>query len=386
MMFTIDLKEPTAIELADFQPALLPDPPSSFRHIHGLREFLSTLSSAQPNNLLVFMRKDRMTDYIVRLFRKAGNQLNINVVDEGALDSENVLITEMINYEPVIIITDVLRHTEVIKKAIKEKLCKAVIFLDDQNDKISLSDDREVRSLRKPVKPNTLIKVAHECLLGVLTTNELQRTPLDSSQSSPPTASRWLSSASNVSSVESTSTARPVVSQTTSSFAINYPLRLMLAEDNLLNQQLMTRILNKYSYTDVVVVDNGRQAAEVFARLAGEGDLIEAIFMDMQMPEIEGPEATELIRKYCAQADIPQPHIMALTAKAFSEDRAECLRAGMCTYLSKPIRWSTLEEELIRAFQSVHDRVRCACNEDRIENELESSHALNVGQSTGLDV
>jgi CheY-like chemotaxis protein len=194
----------------------------------------------------------------------------------------------------------------------------------------------------------------------------------------------------------------------TGSFAKSYPINLMLAEDNLLNQQLMTRILAKYGYVELYVVDNGRQAFEVFRRLSQQETPIEAIFMDMQMPEVEGPEATQLIRQFCRQIGCPQPHIMALTAKAFSEDRAECMRAGMCTYLSKPVRWTTLEEELIRAHEAVNNRFKCICNEERIEaiepaigNEIDAEpsnriiaasdegdemKSLPTAKPTGLDV
>ena len=124
------------------------------------------------------------------------------------------------------------------------------------------------------------------------------------------------------------------------------------------------------------------------------------------MPEVEGPEATQLIRKFCRQVGCPQPHIMALTAKAFSEDRAECMRAGMCSYLSKPVRWTTLEEELIKAHEAVNNRLKCICNGERlliagnngktstesqlcrdiIDQDSDDKSSLPTAKPTGLDV
>ncbi len=386
MYFTIELKEPSQIELAD--PTASVVAPSSFRLLYALREFLGTLRSSQPITLAILVRKPKMADFLVRLFRKAENQLNICLLDEGAISNENFLISELIKQEPTIVISDVLRHTEAMKKAIKEKICKAVIFLDDQNDKFDLAEDRQFRSMRKPVKPNALVKCVHECLLGVLTANEFRPGAVVNDEGDKSTQatsqSRWLSTpASEITPKYQRST----TSTAASSFASTYPLHLMLAEDNLLNQQLMTRILSKYGYVDVIVADNGRQAVEAFAKSANEGKMpIEAIFMDMQMPEIEGPEATHMIRSFCRQTGSQQPHVMALTAKAFSEDRAECLRSGMCTYLSKPIRWPTLEEELVHAYQASHGKVKCVCNESRITEENENSASEEIGRSTGLDI
>ena len=388
MCFTIELKEPSQIELAD--PSISAVAPCSFRLLYALREFLSTLRSSQPITLAILVRKPKMADFLVRLFRKAEHQLNICLIDQGALDNENFLIAELIKHEPTIVISDVLRHTEAMKRAIKEKICKAVIFLDDQNDKFDLAEDRQFRSMRKPVKPGSLVKAVHECLLGVLTAHDTAGAAgpvhvAEKESQQPTSQSRWLSTPA---SELTPKYARTSTSGGSASFASTYPLHLMLAEDNLLNQQLMTRILAKYGYVDVVVADNGRQAIEAFAKLANEEKTpIDAIFMDMQMPEIEGPEATHLIRTFCRQTGNKQPHVMALTAKAFSEDRAECLRSGMCTYLSKPIRWPTLEEELVHAFQASHDKVKCVCNEERIKEEnREESASEEIGRSTGLDI
>ncbi|MDD3815517.1 MAG: response regulator [Desulfocapsaceae bacterium] len=118
--------------------------------------------------------------------------------------------------------------------------------------------------------------------------------------------------------------------------------RILLAEDNLVNQKLATMMLSKAGYT-VQVVANGRLAVETFTRNSDQFDLI---LMDIQMPEMDGFEATRHIREK-GFADIP---IVAMTANAMKGDREKCLEAGMNDYISKPIKreivFKILEERL----------------------------------------
>jgi CheY-like chemotaxis protein len=118
--------------------------------------------------------------------------------------------------------------------------------------------------------------------------------------------------------------------------------RILLAEDNLVNQKLATMMLSKAGYT-VQVVSNGRLAVEAFTRNSDRYDLI---LMDIQMPEMDGFEATRQIREK-GFTDIP---IVAMTANAMKGDREKCLEAGMNDYISKPIKreivFKILEERL----------------------------------------
>ncbi len=108
-------------------------------------------------------------------------------------------------------------------------------------------------------------------------------------------------------------------------------LRLLLAEDNVVNQRLAVRLLQKRGH-DVVVVGNGREA------LAAVGDQrFDAILMDMQMPEMDGFEATAAIRARESATGAHTP-IVAMTAHALKGDRERCLAAGMDAYVSKPLR------------------------------------------------
>jgi signal transduction histidine kinase/ligand-binding sensor domain-containing protein/DNA-binding response OmpR family regulator len=110
-------------------------------------------------------------------------------------------------------------------------------------------------------------------------------------------------------------------------FAKQHPMRILLAEDNPVNQKLALRMLSKLGY-QADVASNGSEAIVGF--LKGKYDLI---FMDVQMPEMDGLEATQKIRALSGT----QPMIIAMTANAMQGDREQCINAGMDDYISKPI-------------------------------------------------
>ncbi|HUV51009.1 MAG TPA: response regulator [Anaerolineae bacterium] len=124
------------------------------------------------------------------------------------------------------------------------------------------------------------------------------------------------------------------------------PLRILLAEDNIINQKVATRILEKQGW-QVFIANNGKEVVEISAK--SEFDLI---LMDVQMPEMDGLEATTRIRKREEGTDRHIP-IIALTAHAFEEDKKRCLAAGMDRYATKPIKiqelFATIEEILKEA-------------------------------------
>lgn len=128
-----------------------------------------------------------------------------------------------------------------------------------------------------------------------------------------------------------------------SDFAGKYPLRILLAEDNVVNQKLTLRILHKLGYQDVDIAQTGLDAIEKFNE-----KFYEVILMDVQMPEMDGLEATRLIRLKQYQ----QPVIISMTANAMQDDKEKCIQAGMDGYISKPINLEELVESLIKAFNS----------------------------------
>ena len=108
------------------------------------------------------------------------------------------------------------------------------------------------------------------------------------------------------------------------------PLRILLAEDNPANQKVATYILAKYGHT-VVVADNGQSAVEKVKRKD-----FDVVLMDVQLPVLNGFEATAAIRKLRNRRKAGLP-IVAMTAYAMKEDRQRCLAAGMDGYMTKPI-------------------------------------------------
>ena len=118
-------------------------------------------------------------------------------------------------------------------------------------------------------------------------------------------------------------------------------LRILVAEDNLVNQKVVVQLLKRLGLTDVTVVNNGRVALE--AVLARGFDLV---LMDLQMPEMDGLEAA---REICRLLPVSgRPRLVALTANALKGDREMCLGGGMDDYLSKPLRMVELKTALER--------------------------------------
>ena len=119
---------------------------------------------------------------------------------------------------------------------------------------------------------------------------------------------------------------------------------ILLAEDNLVNQKLAIRLLEKMGHSVTQAV-NGREAFELVIDRT-----FDLILMDIQMPEMGGLEATELIRKYEAGLRRHTP-IVAVTAHAMKGDKEKCLAAGMDGYLSKPIQAKLLKDEISRVMR-----------------------------------
>ena len=151
-------------------------------------------------------------------------------------------------------------------------------------------------SLAKPIKPSAL----HDALVTVLTGR-----------------------------VAVTPTGTSIAPSLDAGLAERHPLRILIAEDNAVNQKLAIRLLAQMGYTAEVAADG----AEAITAL--EQDAFDLVLMDVQMPELDGLEATRRIR---ARWPARKLRIVGLTANAMAGDREACLAAGMDDYVSKPIR------------------------------------------------
>lgn len=130
-------------------------------------------------------------------------------------------------------------------------------------------------------------------------------------------------------------------SRTVRNMAKHLPLRILLAEDNIINQKVAKHILGYLGYFPDLA-GNGLEVLDALSRQS-----YDVILMDIHMPEMDGIQATELVRQRFPQSQ--QPVIIAVTADAMQGDRERCLATGMDHYLSKPLRMEELSEVLTLA-------------------------------------
>ncbi len=128
----------------------------------------------------------------------------------------------------------------------------------------------------------------------------------------------------------------------------NFPLNILLAEDNVVNQKVASMMLRKMGYT-IAIANNGEEAFELSAT-----QNFDVILMDIQMPVADGFEATRKIRSLLPSQK--QPRIIALTAHALHDDITRCKEAGMDGHLAKPLRATILRNVLIDAYHDIRLR------------------------------
>jgi two-component system sensor histidine kinase/response regulator len=148
------------------------------------------------------------------------------------------------------------------------------------------------------------------------------------------------------------------------------PLRILLAEDSLANQKLAIGLLTKWGHS-VTLATNGREAVT----RATSNDRFDLVLMDVQMPEMDGFEATRSIREYEDATLRTHLPIVAMTAHAMKGDRDRCLAAGMDGYISKPVRASELSRTIS---QIVSGNGTTPSAEERVERTLEAPAATRA--------
>jgi len=160
------------------------------------------------------------------------------------------------------------------------------------------------------------------------------------------------------------------------------PLRILLAEDNVVNQRVALTMLRKLGQTATVAA-NGQEVLELAARQP-----FDVILMDCQMPELDGYEATHRIRLEEADGAYGRrvPHfIVALTANAMVGDRERCLQAGMDDFVTKPIEMAALEASLRRAVAFQQAALGLPSSNEGPESTPNQSHDSELGALPVLD-
>jgi two-component system sensor histidine kinase/response regulator len=159
------------------------------------------------------------------------------------------------------------------------------------------------------------------------------------------------------------SASQPALVDSASTVDLERPLRVLVAEDNAVNQFVVTRMLQKRGHVAIVAA-NGREALDALAREA-----FDVVLMDLQMPVMGGREATETIRRSERSRGGHLP-IIAVTASAMKGDREDCLAAGMDDYISKPIQYDGLIEMVERWGRGEVVAAERVATADRSWNEM----------------
>jgi len=134
----------------------------------------------------------------------------------------------------------------------------------------------------------------------------------------------------------------------TEKLVFNYPVKILVAEDNAINQKLIVKILNQLGYRPDVA-SNGLEVIDHLNK-----QRYDIIFMDVQMPEMDGLEATKYILQYWKNSE--RPIIIAMTANVMHGDKERCLNAGMDDYISKPIISNDVRNIIVKWYDKIKQR------------------------------
>lgn len=228
---------------------------------------------------------------------------------------------------------------EALKRAHKEHDPFKLVLLDMQ------MPDMDGMSVAKAVKADPELREARLVVLTSLAHHpeekDFRKVGISAYLTKPVKQSRLYDTLASV--MEETKIPEPVAKPAAGQPATMHALRILMAEDNAVNQKVALRQLSRLGYA----ADAVASGVEVLSAL--EHVDYDVILMDCQMPEMDGYEATRRIRKLeAADPARPRHYIIALTAHALAGDKAKCLEAGMDDYLSKPIRLEDLAKAIER--------------------------------------
>jgi CheY-like chemotaxis protein/HPt (histidine-containing phosphotransfer) domain-containing protein len=268
----------------------------------------------------VLIVDDNATDRSILLEHAREWKMNATSASNGteALDQLHAAISDGRTFDVAIIdvsmpVMDGVALVHAIKADASLAQLKIIMVTSfDTADDISLARKLGVgHCLNKPVRGTDL----HACVVAAIGITTPNTTPYADPADTPTSVPAFVS---------------PAASFT------NATVRVLLAEDNIVNQEIAVAMLEDTGYS-VTVVENGLEALSTLAN--GEFDVV---LMDCQMPEMDGFEATRVLRRQEIETGRHRMPVIALTANAISGDRERCLEAGMDDYVSKPVRRDVL--------------------------------------------
>ncbi len=162
--------------------------------------------------------------------------------------------------------------------------------------------------------------------------------------------------------------------------ATQLPLNILVAEDNLINQEMVLAMLSKMGYAPMIVND-GLEAIDALKSSA-----FDIVFLDVQMPRLNGLEtATYIVQEWSKLSTSPsRPTLIAMTASAMQGDREMCLDAGMDDYISKPVSFDTLQR-IIERWGNSSPEIEIQSTTDEVSTDFDS-HALREIEKVSLDL
>jgi signal transduction histidine kinase/HPt (histidine-containing phosphotransfer) domain-containing protein len=162
--------------------------------------------------------------------------------------------------------------------------------------------------------------------------------------------------------------------------ATQLPLNILVAEDNLINQEMVLAMFSKMGYAPMIVND-GLEAIDALKSSA-----FDIVFLDVQMPRLNGLEtATYIVQEWSKLSTSPsRPTLIAMTASAMQGDREMCLDAGMDDYISKPVSFDTLQR-IIERWGNSSLEIEIQSSKDEISTDFDS-HALREIEKVSLDL
>ncbi|MCB0029948.1 MAG: response regulator, partial [Anaerolineales bacterium] len=215
-------------------------------------------------------------------------------------------LTGMGHFNLIIVDTWQLELDVALLTALQQHHHTPIVVVGNLNRKLDHIDMDHVGFLRRPIKPANLF----ETIVALINQNDISK------------PAPMLNPAQKAQTVHGS----------------EKPLRILLVEDNAVNRKVATRMLQRFGYS-AIHAENGAQAISIL-----QEHPFDLVFMDVQMPVMDGITATTIIRAELAPER--QPYIVAMTANALKGDRERCLTAGMNAYISKPVRLPELEQVL----------------------------------------